>query len=463
MNTPVLTGPEQPLTGHVEPRNDEVIAVFRNGKLVDLRAPGKRARALFLKYRPGSLTYARILRSDIAFDNTVTLVRVSDGWVLPSVQVTTLVALNDEDDYGALRDRLVDRGLGFSTALTEELAGEMDRFVRRLVSPMTHAGVIDSPTPDHWGHAAELLSGLFVVDSVHVKAAVPDPQYVEMHTAKQGLVVDEALNARALANARARDLSLQEYENPQALAQRKQQEHELELARLTTGVEMQRITVESERDRLLLKKAELEANATVLSEAMRNTAALTRGNNAEVLANLVNRGFGGSIEAPAPPVTVDAEAPLPAPTSGLGRDPGLLDALRRAGGPGKSGVRGLVRVVDDGAALVLLVLAPGVDPADLPTWQATAFPGDDVVVLPAEATLVDWVTTLVDERAPHAAALQPVWTLHEDDGELQIQVGSRGGRPVQVVKAVQAPHTLVVPALAALLPYDDVTCTPALR
>src|SRR3954468_14447067 len=102
MSAPTLTGPETPLVGRVEPANDEVIAVFRNGKLIDIWDSGDRARALWLKYRPGSLTYARLLRSDIRIDTTVPSVLVADEWLLPQVQVKTFVALSKANRYSAL-------------------------------------------------------------------------------------------------------------------------------------------------------------------------------------------------------------------------------------------------------------------------------------------------------------------------------------------------------------------------
>src|SRR6476661_9381230 len=102
MSAPTLTGPETPLVGRVEPKSDEVIAVFRNGKLIDIWDSGDRARALWLRYRPGTLTYARILRSDIPITTEVESVEVADGWLLPRVTVETFVALNEARGYAAL-------------------------------------------------------------------------------------------------------------------------------------------------------------------------------------------------------------------------------------------------------------------------------------------------------------------------------------------------------------------------
>jgi hypothetical protein len=462
MSALAITGPEQTLVGRVEPKSDEVIAVFRNGKLIDVWDSGDRARALWLKYRPGSLTYARILRSDIRIDTTIESVLVDDGWLLPQVKAQTFVAINSAKHYGALRLRLEKRGLGFMDALTAELSGEMNHFVRTLFADRTHADVMRNPTPGGLGVGTSLLNGLFVVDSVHIMSAGADPQFSELRTAVQGRKVDVEVNARAELNAQARGLSLHEYENPQLVEMRLQQAHELELAAARQELELSRLKVESERDHLNLQKAELDARSQVAVEAVRNVTALSRAQKSGVLPDL-SLGIGARSTAPSTDSSDPEFAPtVPAPVHDLARDPRLMADWKRAGGPGRA-VKGLVRAEDDGAALVLIALDGGAAAAlDLPVLLGQAFPGEDVVVLPDSDSLLTWIDTLVHERVPRIDDLQPALVLEERDDTLRILVGSQSGRAGKVVKAVLEPATLIVPSLCALLPYDDVTVSTAL-
>jgi hypothetical protein len=158
----------------------------------------------------------------------------------------------------------------------------------------------------------------------------------------------------------------------------------------------------------------------------------------------------------------DTTATVAAPVEDLARDPRLMTDWKRAHGPGRA-VKGLVRVEEDGAALTVLVLdtAAAVS-VDLPVLLGQAFPGEDVVVLSDTDSLLSWVTTLVHARTPRIQDLQLVRELEERDDTLRILVGSQSGRAGKVVKAVLDPTTLVVPALCALLPYDDVSCSTAL-
>jgi hypothetical protein len=462
MSAPSLTGPEQPLAGRVEPKSDEVIAVFRNGKLVDIFDSGDRARALWMRYRPGSLTYARILRSDIPLKTEVSAVAVDDGWLLPEVVVQTFVALNDAGGYRALRRRLEARGLSYADALTAELDGEMNRFVRTLFADRSHADVISNPTPPGLGARTVLLDGLFVVDSVHVQKVSADPQYSQLRTAVQGRKVDVEEIARDEAVARAHGVTLHELKNPQLEELRLQQEHERALAMAQQSLELERLKVEAERDRLQLQRAELEARGSIAIAAVNNVTALGRAQKSGVLPDL-SLGIAG----PGPGVGAGAPDPdfvptIPAPLDELARDPRLMADWRRAGGPGRA-VKGLVRVEEDGSSLVLLAL-DGVASSvlDLPVLVGQAFPGEDVVVLPQSDSLLTWVDALVHDRARRIDDLEPVLTLEDRDDTLRILVGSRSGRAGKVVKAVLDPTTLIVPALCALLPYDDVTCSTAL-
>jgi hypothetical protein len=462
LSAPSFTGPETPLQGRVEPKSDEVIAVFRNGKFLDIWDSGDRARSLWLKYRPGSLTYARILRSDIPLTTDVTAVAVDDGWLLPKVSVQTFVALNDAGSYRALRRRLEARGLAYAGALTAELDAEMNRFVRALFADRTHAEVIGNPTPPGLGASTELLDGLFVVDRVHVREVRPDPQYSQLRTAVQGKKVDVEEIARDEAIARAHGVSLHELKNPQFEQLRLQQEHERAMAEAQHSLELERLKVEAVRDRLQLERALLEARGTVAVAAVNNVAALGRAQKSGVLPDLT-LGIGSSAagEDMGAPET-DIGPTIPAPVHELARDPRLIAEWKRAGGPGRA-VRGIVRVEDDGAALILLAL-DGVSSSslDLPVLLGQAFPGTDVVVLPQSDSLLTWVDELVHQRATRIDELEPVLTLEQLDDTLRILVGSRSGRSGLVVKAVLDPTTLIVPALCALLPYDDVTCLPAL-
>lgn len=463
MTAPTLTGPVQALTGHVEPNNDEVIAVFRNGKLHQIYGPGGRARALWLRYRPGTLTYARILRSDISIEHSVVGVAVQEGWLLPRVSVQTLVALNPVNDYAALRDRLEERGLQFMAALTAELEAEMSAFVRRIFAPRTHAEVLADPTPPGFGAREVLLHGLFVVDSVYVKHAEADPQFAQLRTAVQGRIVDVEENARSLANADIRGLSLYEYENPELVQLKMQQHHELAMAAGQQFVDLERLKVEAQRDQLDFEKAALAGQAAVGVETVRNIGAVTRATKSGAVPELSGllRGLDGRQEPIVVPHSQDGE--VLAPRGDLNRDPRLMAEWKRAGGP-RGAVDGLIRVEDDGAVLLLLALERGVaDTLDLGVLLGQAFPGEDVVVLPDSDSLLVWVQALVRERVPHIEDLQPVFTLEEREGVLRILVGSQNGRAGKVVKAVLEPTTLIIPALCALCPgYDDVTCTPAL-
>jgi hypothetical protein len=71
------------------------------------------------------------------------------------------------------------------------------------------------------------------------------------------------------------------------------------------------------------------------------------------------------------------------------------------------------------------------------------------------------VDTLVHERVTRVDDLQPTLMLEERDDTLRILVGSSAGRAGKVVKALLDPTALIVPALCALLPYDDVTVSTA--
>lgn len=462
MSTPVLTGPETPLAGRVEPKNDEVIVVFRNGKLIDVWDSGDRARALWLRHRPGSLTYARLLRSDIGIETVVSSVAVADGWVLPQVQVQTFVALNKAGGYAALKHRLNERGLTFMGALRAELEAEMNRFVRGLFSSRGHADVIADPAPEGLGAATVLLHGLFVVDSVHVQAISADPQYSQLRTAVQGKKVDVEEIARAEAMAIARGLTLHDYENPQLVELRIRQEHERALAAATTQLELERLKVEAERDRLQLQKAELEARGSIAVEAVRNVGALGRAQKSGLVPDLTLGIRGPAPVAQSGPTDDDTTGTVAAPVEELARDPRLMTDWKRAHGPGRA-VKGLVRVEEDGAALTVVVLdTTAAASVDLPVLLGQAFPGEDVVVLPETESLLSWVIALVHART-RIQELQPVIELEERDDTLRIVVGSQSGRAGKVVKAVLDPTTLIVPALCALLPYDDVTCSTALR
>lgn len=458
MTTPTLTGTETPLSGHVEPKNDEVIAVFRNGKLEGIRAPGERARALWMRYRPGTLTYARILRSDISFEKAVEDVAVQDGWILPRVEVQTLVALNPAGGYAALRYRLQDRGLTFMTALEAELTAEMDAFVRRLFAPRTHSEVLADPTPAGFGAREHLLYDLFVVDSVYVKRADADPQYAQMRTAVQGRKVDVEETARARAMAEARGLSLHDWENPDLVRMHRQQEHELAMAAQNNEAAMARLRVEAERD---LARVEVEQRGAIGVETVRNIGAVTRATKSGAIPELggLLRGLDSGPEPVVVPPAADGD--VPAPVDDLNRDPQLMAQWKRAGGTSRA-VEGLVRVEDDGAALVLLALdheaAAGLDVGVL---TAQAFPGEDLVVLPDSASLLEWVDALVRARAARIDDLQPVLALEQRDDRLQILVGSRNGRAGKVVKAILEPSTLIVAGLCALLPYEEITCSTA--
>ena len=83
------------------PRNDEVLAVFRNGAVEDIAPPGKRVRPLWYRPRPGTLTYARILRSDIVVKVPVERVALQDPFVLPQLTATCRLSPypGDAGDY----------------------------------------------------------------------------------------------------------------------------------------------------------------------------------------------------------------------------------------------------------------------------------------------------------------------------------------------------------------------------
>ncbi|MCZ2826052.1 MULTISPECIES: hypothetical protein [unclassified Modestobacter] len=273
MDVPSLISEELPLPGRVEPRNDELIAVFRDGRLQTIYAPGDRARALWLRYRPGRLTYARISR-EIRIDAFVQGVALQDGWLLPEVRVQTFVALNPANGYALLRARIEERGLQFMAALTAELEAEISAFVRRLFAPRTHAEVLAAPTPAGFGASEVLLRGLFVVDSVHVEHAAADPQYGQQRSAVQARRVDVAEDAQSHSDAEARGLPLPDDNNPELVKLR--QQHELTLAAAQLELELQRLRIEAERDRQALSRAELEARSAIAAETLRNISAIRR-------------------------------------------------------------------------------------------------------------------------------------------------------------------------------------------
>ncbi len=214
-----------------------------------------------------------------------------------------------------------------------------------------------------------------------------------------------------------------------------------------------------------LQKAGLEARAAVATTALENVTSLARAKNVAALADLTSLGLGPGNDAPSESAGEPSTDFIAAPIDELARDSALLAAWRRAGALVRS-VKGIVHVEEDGASPVVLALDPQAErPADLPVLLGEAFPDEDAVVLPSSPSLLDWVTALVAERAPDVQQLDPVWTLEERDGNLDVLVGSRTGRGGTVVKAVLGHTTLIVPTLSALLlsRYDSVSCGTAYR
>ncbi|MFD2090474.1 hypothetical protein [Blastococcus deserti] len=463
MTTPTLAGPEQSLVGPVEPKNDELIVVFQNGRLEDVYDIGTRAGTYFqrVKHRlkRGKWTYARLLRSDIKIGTTVHQVALADGWELPYVQLHAFVALNQDEGYGSLRRRLLARGLSFMEALTSELHGEMQQFVRDMFAGRTHEEVKAQPIYTSKGVKPRLLKDLYVVDSVHVTGYSSDPKYEEMLEEQKARKVDHEVIERAKVNAAARDITVVEWENPELLRQAREQAHERFKLQMEAELESRRIAVDSKRIDAELDRAHIDAQANVNIAAIQNARELSRAKG--VLPNLTVSGRPAPIEAGAMAADEDAVIEIAVPER-LGRDSRLIGAWKRALGPVKA-VRGLVQVEDDGRSLILMVLdesVPGLD--DLPVLLSEAFPGEDVVILPESPVLMDWVIALVQQRAPKVMAMEPIWLLEERDDVLHILVGSNTGQAMSIVKAVQAPGSLIVPGLDALLPYDDVVCSTAM-
>ncbi|WP_222272351.1 CHAT domain-containing protein [Modestobacter marinus] len=282
MTNPRLVSEELPLRGHVEPRNNEIIAVFRNGKLHDMYGPGVRAHTFWQRYLLGGLTYARIAHSDISIEARVEKVGVQDGWLLPEVQVQTLVALNPDDGYSALREHLEAQGLQFLTALTSELQSEINALVRRLFARRTHADVLANPTPVGFGADQVLLQALFVVDRLYVKHVVADPQYVLPRTAMRNREVGIDEKTDTQAEPKAPGTALEKYTNPELTRREMQQyrrslerqeRHEylvVQQAHLRLELDLQ---FEGELHRRILRMT--IDDATVL-EALRNSDALAR-------------------------------------------------------------------------------------------------------------------------------------------------------------------------------------------
>lgn len=255
---PSLVIEEKPLRGHVESRIDEVIVVLRAGRVLDIYGPGARARTLWPAYPLGRLTYARI-RSSTVLEITIPSVAVTDGWVLPQIAVTASLALNAENGYAALRDRLTNQGLGSIAALSGPLSGEMEQLVRDLISRQTHEQIVVGDRSEGWGAGAKVLTGLLLVEKVHVTATTPDPMYELTRVARQRQELrreDERQHAEARLPWDFEQLDL-DRAGP------------LELAKIETQLELERLRLEAHR-------AKLEAELEVQAAAIKNVSSLAR-------------------------------------------------------------------------------------------------------------------------------------------------------------------------------------------
>lgn len=459
---PSLCGAEQPLTEKQAPRNDEVIAVFRNGAVVEVAPPGRRVRPLFYRPRPGNLTYARILRSDIVVSATVPRVALADPFVLPQVSVTCRLALypGDAGDYAPLVARLQARGLRFTEIIAEALQSDLDALVRDLCVERTHDDIMRSPRPTKPVGSYLLLDGLFVVESIDSVSPTPDPEFERRQGALAGVVADDAVFARQEAEARRLDalaaeqanfrgLSISDFESPALAEARRQREHDVAMIEAAGRIELAKMREQTHQ-------IDITTAAQITVAQVENVTALSRA-----------KGGRGGI-GPGLPTLEGVSAPdsgpgerVPAPED-LARDSALLRHWNRATNR-RGGLLGAVRAAYGQDEHVVLVLDQTwwEDPDALRNAVGLAYPGLSATVLPRSDDLSDWIRTLAADRARDVLQYRPTYAVQERGDDLAILVASETGQARAAIRAINDPATLVLPALRELLPYDDIALVPA--
>ena len=483
---PRLATSPQDMVTRVEPKNDEVLVVFRNGALDGVFAPGDRASRLRLRLpiRPGALTYARILRSDIKVECPVRRVLLRNGeWTLPSVHVTAFIALNPANDYAALKARLRDRGLGFFEAVASQLEADVSAAVRTMFGKRTHEDVDGSPASTGDLLHQTLLHDLYVIDSVTITDVQPDPQYALYVENLRGMVVDQSANERASMNAGAQGQSLEEYLNPDrvltreaqsfelarqqmelqhaAALQAQQAAHERALAAIEERKHTESLLVESDRIDAARTESHLRTDAEVRIAAIQNASSLdrlaSRGHESLVTSLVSSPSQPAGQQGDLSPLTLEGElVDAVAPPATLPVDPAVRDVLVEAGITRRT-IRGALRRTGSGSGSgsdVVLLVTDQARPA-VGTLATQLFPDAEVVLLSATDSVSDWVLQLVHRRVPGSAEAQVSVSLHEEsEGELALTIGVPAGRPGPWVKRIAGQESMVRALLMELLSYD---------
>lgn len=444
-----LVGDVIDLNPPITVRPGTIILTFRHGGPRDVVRPGRklrRGKGLPLTFSPQGLVLST---EDVPITADVKNIKLQEAYGLDRLHVELRVRLGAAGDFAGLKRYVATKGINFASLLDAEIRNELDLLARGALQDKTAIELHEAGnlTKMLRFEGAELLSGLFAIDSVQYveptfsaeflrvqrAAAETEAEKAEILLKLEQLPLErnleEGIDRMLAEKASRRGLSLLELENPELVAQAATQEHELKL------------------------------------EILRQLDSLRRGGGTDAVRaalDLIGRptalpGAAAPVELTSPTPQVVAAPALAADLSKLRCDHTLARLWRRAGLPGEPDGLGLGGPDDDVTVLAVCTsqLPPGAA-VDIRDGLAELVGTSSVITLDGVTSVADVVDDYLRARFPELNDLAASFECSEEGDTLVVGVSSTVGTVRPVLKKINDPDEDLLSPLRSVLPYDAI-------
>lgn len=234
-----------------------VMVALRHNKPVGIAYKGKklrRGKGLPLTWKPSGIY---VSTADVPVEVEISAIKLADEFPLERLRMTVVITVDPTNEYEALVDYIDQKGINFADLLDGEVATETNRIVRRCLRKATSQELYDAGSfEERLIDQVDLLDGLFKI----VRIYNVQPEYHREFIAVQDLgarttreiseklsrlqqseydrLVAFADDQLVLDRALRRDMTMEEFENPEVRARREQWSHEREIAKIQAFPEL---------------------------------------------------------------------------------------------------------------------------------------------------------------------------------------------------------------------------------
>lgn len=440
-----LFGAKTAVVGQPHPRPGEVLVLLRNGRPVRVIETGARIKRVFNAPLTGNLEAIPVALGPVEVQVRIAEVVLRDAYRLPEVVARLKIQLTGGRGFNQLLKRIEDEGERFTVGIDTEMQNEIQKLIRSEFLRHDHKDIYGTSLVGNFDHTFLVLDRLFRVEVRSVEA-IWDPVFVgTIDTIKRArrehaeTAVDLAAEQRRQTVERSAMGFLAEKADEFGISMAEAADPELLRLKLTHDAAFKIAFLERIKD----IRRDPEILQAVLQLAFPNNRQIEMPGRA-VVAGTLELG----------PVTVRRIA-----TPQLAIDDDLLDLLEDHGQIAHH-VRGLTAIQHGGNSYMLMVLNDEPSLAIPPQFAVTG-EASKAFAIKWASDLSDFVSALVERLQPDLHALDLHWSSKLDGNRLVLELVVNNGDARVVRRAIVKPESLVIQALEALLPFEEVAVTPA--